>query len=110
MSWIELDLKGFSPRLRKGQRIKLVRSAAGVPMNRLHELYAEQRRADELREAQREANKNALLELQSNKTKTPPRRLAVPNNVRQAVGGKLIEWGKRLQDPPQISSAPSTNR
>lgn len=72
-------------------------------MNRLNELYAEQRRADEIREAQREADKIALLQSQSNKTNTPPRR------VRQAVGGKLIEWGKRLQDQPRISAAPSTN-
>jgi hypothetical protein len=67
-------------------------------MFKLSELYAEQRRADELREAQREANKNALLaKATETETKTPPRR------VRKAVGGKLIEWGTRLQETPQAT-------
>lgn len=70
-------------------------------MLRLSELYAAERRAAELRDAEQQANKNALL-ARANKTKTSPRR------VRQAVGDKLIEWGTRLQETPQ--AVPSTNR
>ena len=69
-------------------------------MFRLSELYAEERRRDEIREAQQEANKNALL-AKAAENKTPPTNLAKPSKVRKAVGGKLIEWGTRLQETPQ---------
>ena len=59
-------------------------------MDWLHMKYEEERHADEIRAAQHENEVNALLAAQSNPA--PSRR------VRQTVGGKLIEWGKRLQE------------
>jgi hypothetical protein len=62
-------------------------------MNWLDEQYQNERRADDLRAAQRQAEIDALL----------PRkyRPAKPRQVRRAVGNKLVEWGERLQETQQ---------
>lgn len=59
-------------------------------MNWLNEQYANERYQDARREAECRVEANALLA-----ESQPP---AESNRIRQAVGGKLIEWGKRLQD------------
>jgi hypothetical protein len=56
----------------------------------LSEQYAIERRRDALREAAEESERHALLA----KVQSAPQ----THRVRQAVGGKLIEWGKRLQE------------
>ncbi|HZQ06636.1 MAG TPA: hypothetical protein VFD70_08655 [Anaerolineae bacterium] len=70
-------------------------------MSWLDEKAAKARRAEDLRIAQREADKKALLS--SLEPKAPPRR------VRKALGGKLIELGKRLQDSTQDAPARTSN-
>lgn len=65
-------------------------------MNWLHEQYANERYQEALREAAHDAELDALLETESD---------VKAENLRQAVGGKLIEWGKRLQETsgnPQV--------
>lgn len=64
-------------------------------MNWLNEQYANERYQDELRQAEHDAEINALL------AASQPD--AGQSNFRQALGGKLIEWGKKLQD---TSNAP----
>lgn len=64
-------------------------------MNWLSEQYQSERRKDELRAAEQEAEINALL------AESHPK--AEPRRVRQAVGEKLVEWGKRLQEAPASS-------
>jgi hypothetical protein len=59
-------------------------------MNWLSEQYENERRKDDLRAAEQEAKIKALL------AESQPE--AEPRRVRQAVGEKLVEWGKRLQD------------
>lgn len=66
-------------------------------MNWLNEQYANERYQEAVREAQQETAKNVLLAASQTPTED--------QGIRQAVGGKLIEWGKRLQDTqdaPQI--------
>lgn len=64
-------------------------------MNWLNEQYANERYEEAVREGERDAEINALLaESQTD---------AEQNSLRQALGGKLIEWGKRLQE---TSNAP----
>ena len=61
----------------------------------LDEVYQRERIQDELNAAQQATERNALLaEL------PPPNK---PRRVRQVIGGKLIEWGERLQE----TSAPA---
>ena len=72
-------------------------------MNWLNEQYANERYHDALREAVHDAESNALLEDAPARSET--------RRLRQAVGGKLVEWGKRLQETPDaaqtLNSAPS---
>lgn len=70
-------------------------------MNYLNEQYEIERRADELRAAQREAEIKALLD------QAKPH--APTKNIRQIVGGKLIALGELLQDI-QPAPKPSTSR
>jgi hypothetical protein len=64
-------------------------------MNWLNEQYANERYQEAVRQAQQETAKNTLLATSQAATET--------QGIRQAVGGKLIEWGQRLQD---TSNAP----
>ena len=61
-------------------------------MNSLDELYQRERRKDDLNAAERAAARKELLAHAE-----PP---AEPRRIRQAIGGKLIEWGERLQETP----------
>ncbi len=63
-------------------------------MSWLDEKAAKARREDDLRVAKRETEKKALLS--SLEPKAEPQ--APPRRVRKALGGKLIELGKRLQE------------
>ncbi|MCC7163754.1 MAG: hypothetical protein IT331_14765 [Anaerolineae bacterium] len=65
-------------------------------MNWLVEQYERERRADELREAQRVAKFRMLLaqDEDKNQNKNKPD----DKKVRRALGSKLIEWGEQLQD------------
>lgn len=66
-------------------------------MNWLNEQYANERYQEAVRQAQQETANNALLSTSQTSAET--------HSIRQAVGGKLIEWGQRLQDTtntPQI--------
>ncbi len=56
--------------------------------------YQAERRADELRAAEQEARIQAALEQIAPKPK--------PRRVRRAVGEKLVELGKRLQDAAEL--------
>jgi|GEM_PF-4410299 hypothetical protein len=64
-------------------------------MNWLSEQYEKSRREDDLRAAEQEAKMNALLADAQPKPE--------PKRARQAIGGKLIEWGKRLQETSALS-------
>lgn len=64
-------------------------------MNWLNEQYANERYQEAVREAERDTAINALLANSQTDVEQ--------NTLRQALGGKLIEWGKRLQD---TSNAP----
>lgn len=66
-------------------------------MNWLNEQYANERYQQALREAVHDAEINALLD------NTPAR--SETRRLRQTLGGKLIEWGKRLQETPDASQA-----
>jgi hypothetical protein len=61
-------------------------------MNWLNARFEQERREDEIRALQHEAKMQALLDDARRHGKTPRK------NVRRAVGGKLVEWGERLQD------------
>lgn len=64
-------------------------------MNWLNEQYANERYQEAVREAERETEINALL--------ADSQTDAGQSSIRQALGSKLIEWGKKLQD---TSNAP----
>ena len=59
-------------------------------MNWLNEQYANERYQQARRDAERATEINALL--------ADSQTHAEQNTLRQALGGKLIEWGKRLQE------------
>lgn len=59
----------------------------------------QERREDEIRALQREAEINALLRGAPQPDKKPSK------NVRRAVGGKLVEWGERLQEQPSLRTS-----
>jgi len=64
-------------------------------MNWLDQQYQNERRADDLRDAEREAETEArLAHGKPKKTNTKAK------SVRRIVGSKLIEFGERLQDQP----------
>ena len=64
-------------------------------MNWLNEQYANERYQQARRDAERDTEINALLaDSQTDDEQS---------GIRQALGGKLIEWGKRLQE---TSNAP----
>lgn len=70
-------------------------------MDWIDEQYQNERRADELRAAQHDAEVQALL------AQALPKNNAPTKNVRRALGSKLIALGERLQDV-QPSPKPST--
>lgn len=70
-------------------------------MNWMHEQYQNERNKDQVREAQHNAEVDALLNKHEGKGK--------PKKVRSALGSKLVEWGERLQDAPH-SSKPATSK
>lgn len=70
-------------------------------MNWMHEQYQLERNKDQMREAQHEAEVDALLGKNKGKGK--------PKKVRSALGSKLVEWGERLQDAP-APSKPATSK
>ncbi len=72
-------------------------------MNWLNEQYAKERYEDNIREAQHDQEVESL---RTQSTEEKPE--SEPRRVRQAVGGKLIELGKRLQDA-QTPAEPTTS-
>lgn len=70
-------------------------------MNWLNARFEQERREDEVRNLVHDAKVQALL-AQSN-----PKGKAKNKKVRNAVGGKLVEWGERLQDTQPLPK-PST--
>ena len=65
-------------------------------MDWISEECERQRRADQMREAEREAKNKALLAEGKGKNKSKEK--GKDKNVRRALGSKLIEWGEQLQD------------
>jgi hypothetical protein len=74
------------------------------PMNWLNEQYAKERYEDNLREIQHEQEIELLRTQAEEKPESEPRR------VRKAVGGKLIELGKRLQDAQTPAEPPTSSK
>lgn len=67
-------------------------------MDWISEEVERQRRADQVREAEREAKIKALLEQDKGKNNGKGKQKAKDKNMRRALGSKLIEWGEQLQD------------
>jgi len=67
-------------------------------MDWISEECERQRRADELREAERENKVKALLAQSKAKDNGKDKKKGKDKGVRRALGGKLIEWGEQLQD------------
>jgi hypothetical protein len=61
-------------------------------MNWLDEQVARERHEDDAKRALREAEIQKLLNSEAKNDK------ANKNKLRNAVGGKMVEWGERLQD------------
>lgn len=71
-------------------------------MNWLNVEFEKQRRQDELRALEQQAEIEALLA-----PTRPPK--ASRKTVRKALGNKLVEWGEKLQDAPR-APRPSTSK
>lgn len=67
-------------------------------MNWVDEQYERERRADDVREAQRAARIQALVKQDKSKDEGKNRGKGKDKKIRRALGSKLIEWGEQLQD------------
>lgn len=67
-------------------------------MNWVDEQYERERRADDVREAQRAARVKALVEGGKRKDDGKNQGKGKDKKIRRALGSKLVEWGEQLQD------------